>query len=98
MKYSEKDLLIPALEAIRDFPGISTSDLIRRLEENLVLSEEEMESYKDRNDSIFSQTVRNLCGSHFSTNQFGKCVTKERCNNESRFWINRKGLDKISGF
>lgn len=58
----ERDLVIPALRAAAAKPDgyITTSDLITALEEEFEPAGEDAEILDGRNDSKFSQIVRNL--------------------------------------
>ena len=58
----ERDLIIPALSAAAARPGgyISTTDLIRELQQYFQPSGEDAEILNNRNDTKFSQIVRNL--------------------------------------
>ena len=69
----ESELLIPALKIISNKPGISTSELKEELEKVVDLYPKDKAILANRTDNYFSQTVRNLCGSHLSTNEFGRC-------------------------
>ncbi len=95
MKYSESDLLIPALEIVQSNPGISTSGIIQLLSKSLLLSDEDLLILDGRKDTVFSQTVRNLCGSHYSTNEFGRCTDSRKVAGVGCFWINDRGRVKI---
>jgi 5-methylcytosine-specific restriction enzyme A len=73
MTYSESDLIIPALALLlQHSDGLTTSDIIAKLEAELDLSEEDQRILSGRNDSHFSQKVRNLMGSHRDTNALGR--------------------------
>ncbi len=91
----EKELLIPSLKIIYENPGITTSELIKELEKVIVLYEKDQKILNNRNDTYFSQTVRNLCGSHSLTNEFGKCVTISKNGSVNSFVINKKGLELL---
>jgi hypothetical protein len=71
----ERDLIIPALRAAAARPAgyISTSDLIQELESEFQPEGQDAEILEGRNDSHFSQKVRNLI-SHRSgpTSMFSK--------------------------
>ncbi len=56
----EPDLILPAVKLIKDYPGITTTELIIALEKNLVLSNEDKAINTGRKDTKFSQEVRNL--------------------------------------
>lgn len=92
----ESELLIPALRIIMHNPGISTSELKDELEKVINLYPKDKEILKNRNDNYFSQTVRNLCGSHLATNEFGRCVNVEKNGKVNCFKINKNGLDLLN--
>ncbi len=69
-EFSERDLILPALEIISRQPGIATSALITRLEEKLEPDGEDLLILKNRNDTKFTQKVRNLV-SHHTIDQLG---------------------------
>lgn len=99
----ESELLVPALRIIQNKPGISTSELKEELEKVVDLYPKDKVILKNRSDNYFSQTVRNLCGSHLSTNEFGKCVDVQKNGNVNCFKINKNGLailnnDDYEGF
>lgn len=59
--YTETDLIIPALQFIKNNPsGVTTSQLITHLIDVLKPSGHDMETIAGRNDTFFSQKVRNL--------------------------------------
>jgi len=87
----EGELLIPALKIIEKNPNINTSKLIEELEKEVKLYPQDKEILQGRNDTYFSQTVRNLCGSHLDTNEFGSCVKVKNKNNVNTFSINSRG-------
>ena len=61
MIYSESDLIMPALVYISSKnEGVLTSDLIKHLEELLKPEGKDSEIITNRNDTYFSQKVRNL--------------------------------------
>ena len=93
----EKDIVIPALEEIKNNPNITTTDLIKRLKDRLKLYPKDLELLSGRSDDHFSQIVRNLCGSNSSTNTFGQCVTITKIDKVSSFVINQNGLDLLNG-
>jgi len=59
-RISEKELKIPALQLIKDNPGITTSELIEKLYEIIKPTGKDIEIISGRNDTYFSQKVRNL--------------------------------------
>ncbi len=61
MAYAESDLVIPALEALREnAAGLRTEDLIKILTERLEPAGRDSEILSGRRDTYFSQKVRNL--------------------------------------
>jgi len=62
MIYSESDLIIPALNylLLNKDSGLTTSQLIKLLSEELEISGRDTELLTRRNDTYFSQKVRNL--------------------------------------
>lgn len=61
MVYTESDLVIPALRLLRKNPkGLHTSELIKKLEEELNPTGHDTELLEGRSDTVFSQKVRNL--------------------------------------
>ena len=59
-RIKERELVIPALLTIKQHPGITTSDLITHLNDTLQPTGKDNENIKNRNDTHFSQKVRNL--------------------------------------
>lgn len=60
-EYSESELVIPGLKCMRDNPGgVTTTQLINHLIDTLQPSGHDMEILAGRNDTYFSQKVRNL--------------------------------------
>lgn len=62
MTYTETDLIIPALALLAEAgaAGLTTSEIIEKLTDGLELSEDDLRILSGRNDSHFSQQVRNL--------------------------------------
>ena len=58
--YSERDLIIPALQAMRRQPGLITSNLINALTDELRPTGRDAQTLGGRRDTHFSQKVRNL--------------------------------------
>ena len=86
--YSEKDLLLPALKIIRErVDGVTTTELIALLREELKPEGNDLIKLKNRNDDVFSQKVRNLI-SHKSLFKYVDILN-------DRFVINDLGLDFI---
>ena len=61
-RISETDLIMPALKAMNESPNgtISTTDLITILTNSMNPTGEDLKILKNRNDTKFSQKVRNL--------------------------------------
>lgn len=59
-RISERELKIPALYLIKDNPGITTTELIEKLYEIIKPTGKDIEIINGRNDTYFSQKVRNL--------------------------------------
>lgn len=87
MVYSESDLIMPAMIFIdSENDGITTSVLIKRLEDLLKPGGKDAEIITGRNDTYFSQKVRNLV-SHETLEKKGLVVYSK---------ISRNGLFKIT--
>lgn len=84
-RISEKQLIIPALKIISTNNGTTTTDLIKALEVLLQPSGKDAEIISGRNDSYFSQKVRNLR----SHETFEKYNLAEYKNN--KYYITEKG-------
>jgi hypothetical protein len=59
-EYSEPDLVIPALQFIRNNPGATTTELKEHLISLLHPTDHDAEILQGRSDSYFTQKVRNL--------------------------------------
>lgn len=87
-RIKESDLLLPALYVINKY-GSATTTLIRQeLVKMFNPQGEDAEILKGRKDTKFTQIIRNLTGSHSSTNVFGKYTTKSL----GRFSLNKEGI------
>ncbi len=91
--YTQSDLILPALKLLQDHPsGLTTAQLIRLLTQELQPSGHDLESYPGRPDTIFSQTVRNLLGSHRVLDNKGLATY----GGSRRAWtITQEGLDYL---
>jgi len=86
---TEKDLIVPALKLIAEQNnGLSTTELIRLLRQELNPTGKDVEQLAGRNDDVFSQKVRNLV-SHKTIDQYVD-------NKDGRFLINLDGLNYLS--
>lgn len=78
-KLKEEDILIPALKVIQKHPNCQAAVIQSELENEMVLSEEDLKPSLTRNgEPMYKQIVRNLIGSHFETNDFGKKYVTRR--------------------
>ena len=96
-RIKESDIVKPALRIIKDKPGINTSELIEELQKVIELYPGDKEISNSRNDTKFSQIVRNL-SSHKKNNKFWKCIDKEREGRNTGFYINELGEKEIHGY
>ena len=96
-RVKEREIIKPALKIIRDNPGISTSELIKKLQKIAELYPGDKEILPRRNDTKFSQIVRNLI-SHKNYNKFGKCIYEREQGRNTGFYINELGENEIQGY
>lgn len=96
-RIKESEIVKPALIIIKENPGISTSELIKELQKIVELYPGDREILKGRNDTKFSQIVRNLI-SHKDNNRFGKCIYAKEDGRNAGFYINQIGVDEIKGY
>ena len=75
-RIEEKSLILPALYFISKEGKLNTSDIIKRLEAALSPTGEDAEILSGRSDTKFSQKVRNLMGSHYSSNGMKELTIK----------------------
>jgi len=75
-RISENEILIPALYIIRKYGSASTAVIRQELVKMFKPKGEDAAILKGRKDSKFTQIIRNLTGSHSSTNNFGKYTIK----------------------
>ena len=86
--YTEKELLFPALLVISNkIDGLTTSELIRELTNKLNPQGRDAEIIAGRNDTYFSQKVRNL----ISHKKLDKYIEVEK----DRMIINERGINYI---
>jgi len=65
MVYSEPDLIVPALKLLRNYRGgLDTSEIIKALTQIMKPTGHDLDILAGRTDTVFSQKVRNLIGSH----------------------------------
>jgi len=95
-QYSEPELVIPALKFMRDNPsGVTTTQLINHLIAVFHPSGHDMQIIVGRNDTYFSQKVRNL-KSHNTLER--KHLAEYRSVGRQGLWsITPKGLEYIEG-
>lgn len=89
-RYTEKELIYPALYFINKYDAeMNMSNLIDTLSQNLDISDEDREILFGRNDTRFSQKVRNLI-SHGTLTPYFEYV------DDKRYKINSLGIDYLS--
>lgn len=89
-RISESELVLPSLYLMYvNKGGISTTDLIARLTDMMKPSGKDAEILKDRNDTYFSQKVRNL-KSHNTLKSYGYAVHED-----NGFRITKKGMELV---
>lgn len=90
IRITEKDLILPALKLIADNPGINTTMLIDKLTSIFKPDGKDAEIINGRNDTYFSQKVRNL-KSHNTITPY------TNYNHIKSSWeLNEKGKDLLS--
>lgn len=91
MTYSESDLIIPVLLLLADAGshGLTTTEIKEALLGELDLSEDDLKILAGRNDSHFSQQVRNLVSHRTLVNK--GVATYEPGSQSGRFWITELG-------
>ncbi|MBA7693714.1 hypothetical protein ES703_102303 [subsurface metagenome] len=93
--YVQGDLVLPTLRLLRDHPsGLTTTQLIELLIQDLHPSGQDLEPYPGRPDKEprFSQTVRNLLGSHHVLDSEGLATYSGP---RQTWMITEKGLDYL---
>lgn len=72
-KLEEEDLLIPVLKIIEKYPGCTTDTIQSEIVKEMAFSPEDLAPSPTRGgEPMYKQIVRNLTGSHFDSNDFGK--------------------------
>lgn len=98
MRYTEGELVIPALEILQENPqGVDMSFLITELTLRLSPEGKDVEILTGRNDTYFSQKVRNL-KSHDTLTRKGLATYSEgvfKITSEGKFYLT-KGFDQIA--
>jgi len=91
--YTQSDLILPTMRLLREhLSGLTTAQLISLLTQELQPSGRDLESYPGRSDTIFSQTVRNLLGSHHVLDGEGLATYG---GSRQSWTITQKGLDYL---
>ena len=89
MAITEKELIVPALRLIAEqTKGLSTTELMQLLRQEVKPSDKDLEILKGRNDDVFSQKVRNLI-SHKSIEKYVEII-------DGKMKINDNGLSYLS--
>ncbi len=98
MSIEEKELIIPALKALRNAPNrtLTTTQLIQILRNELKPNGDDLVILKDRSDDRFSQKVRNL-KSHNSFTRYGLAIytLPQAGKSSGTFTITTQGLTYI---
>lgn len=91
MAYTEADLILPTLDLLKKHrDGLDTSSIIKHLTEKLKPSGRDAEFIPERNDTYFSQKVRNLKSHNTLTSK--DVATYDE---EGIFKITDKGIDYV---
>ncbi len=85
--YTEKELILPALICMEEEGGLTTTKLISCLTKKLKPCGKDLDVLKGRNDTVFSQKVRNLI-SHKTIEKYFVLI-------ENEMHINDLGIDYI---
>lgn len=95
-KHSEPELVLPALQFIRNNPtGVTTTDIRRHLMRVLHPSGEDMDILSGRSDPKISQIARNL-KSHDTLTKPG-WVSYQRIRNNGFWTITPRGIQYLRG-
>lgn len=94
-RIKEEDIVIPALKYVNDHPNCTTENIKYYLENLVSLSPDDEEILSGRNDTKFSQIVRNLI-SHYDNNKFGKYTNRTKVDRIYKFTINSAGVIFLS--
>lgn len=84
----ESDLLLPALRIIGEAEGANTTQVKNELIRAFQPSGEDNERLAGRSDTKFTQIVRNLLGSHYTTNGMAEYTNKGA---DGRFTLTPRG-------
>jgi len=90
MRIDERTLQLPALYIIDAYNGASTSDIKNELISVFHPTGEDATILNGRNDTKFTQIVRNLLGSHYQTNGMADYTTRAKTRN-SKFYLTDTG-------
>jgi predicted HNH restriction endonuclease len=91
MSIPEKDLLLPALYIISKHGEASTTEIKDELLMMFNPTGEDAEILSHRKDTRFTQTVRNLLGSHYANNAM-RLYTSRGLTRNSKFVLNKAGI------
>lgn len=87
-RITERDLILPALQLLKEYGKLSTSEIIKLLEEIIKPTGKDAQISPSRGtDTLFSQKVRNLMGSHYKTNTMNIYTNKKN----NKFSLTSKG-------
>ena len=91
MRIVEKMLVLPALYVVDTKEEVTTSEIKESLISAMHPSGEDAEKLSGRNDTKFTQIVRNLLGSHFDTNGMKRYLKREARGRNSVFSLTEEG-------
>lgn len=91
MNYTEKQLIAPALYLIETHPGIKMEQVIKRMEKAMKPTGKDATILAGRNDTYFSQKVRNL-KSHRDNNKMAEYTTLSAT---GEYFITDKGKNAL---
>lgn len=86
-RIKENDIFLPALYIVYKNKGVNTTQIKEQLIRVFNPTGEDAELLSGRKDTKFTQIVRNLTGSHYDTNEFGKSTRKRK----NQFYLNETG-------
>lgn len=94
-RIKEEEIIDPALKYVYENPNCTTEAIKAYLTDILKLSPEDEEILAGRNDSKFSQIVRNLI-SHYDNNKFGRYTTRTKVGTIYHFILNAEGVKYLN--
>ena len=96
-RIEEKQLYLPSLYLMKQYPNINTGALKEKLVDLFKPTGEDAEILNDRNDTKFTQKVRNLVSHHDLDDKLGFTIyTSKRGGGGGIHEITQKGLDYLN--